>query len=322
MGQAVKGRFVATTEIEQSSSAENPLTRFAPELAQVIVVLLWTSTFFFSKYAFTEMTPLAFLFIRFAIMVLVAVGVMVALDRGVWRNIDRADIPRFIAAGLTGYTLYQFCFVLGLSRTSAFSSALLLAMMPLFTVIILAFMGERTPRSGWIGLGVALVGVALFLFDKRGDATGTLIGDLLSIGSALSFAIYGIVNRPLVLKYPTFTYTGWSVFAGGVPILLFSLPAALGQEWSSVSTLALGSVVYMAIFPVYVAYILWNYAIEKRGVTQTTSAQILVPVVTGIVSAIVLHESFGPLKLLGAVLAIVGLVIVRLPGLRAAARGE
>jgi drug/metabolite transporter (DMT)-like permease len=313
---------VSTVEIEQPQSDASLFTRFAPEVAQVVVVLLWTSTFFFSKYAFTEMTPLAFLFLRFVIMVLVAVGVMVALDRGVWRDIDRADIPRFIVAGLTGYTLYQFCFVLGLSRTSPFSSALLLAMMPLFTVIILAFMGERTPRSGWIGLGVALVGVALFLFDKRGDATGTLIGDLFSIGSALSFAIYGIVNRPLVLKYPTFTYTGWSVFAGGVPVLLFTLPSALGQEWGSVSSLALGSVVYMAIFPVYVAYILWNYAIEKRGVTQTTSAQILVPVVTGILSAIVLHEPFGSLKLLGAVLAMVGLVIVRLPGLRAAARGH
>ena len=319
-GQALTVRFVtATTRSEGSTS---PLWRFAPELAQLTVVLLWASTFIFSKFAFAEISPLAFLFARFAIMIVIAVVIMLAVDRAVWRDIDRADIPRFIAAGLTGYGIYQLCFVIGLSHTSPFSSALLVAMVPLFTVIILALTGERTPRSGWIGLGVALVGVAIFLIDKRGDTSGSLVGDLLSMGSGLSFAIYGIINRPLVLKYPVFTYTGWSVVAGGLPILVITLPFAIWQQWGGVSHLALGSVVYMAIFPVYIAYILWNFAIEKRGVAQASSVQLLVPIVTGVVSAYVLGEPFGPLKLIGAALAMAGLVIIRLPGLRAAARGR
>ncbi|HZH06708.1 MAG TPA: DMT family transporter, partial [Lautropia sp.] len=75
-------------------------------------------------------------------------------------------------------------------------------------------------------------------------------------------------------------------------------------------------------FPVYIAYILWNFAIEKRGVAQASSVQLLVPIVTGVVSAYVLGEPFGPLKLIGAALAMAGLVIIRLPGLRAAARGR
>lgn len=310
------------TASERPESSTSPLLRFAPEVAQLTVVLLWASTFIFSKFAFAEIAPLAFLFARFAIMILVAVAVMLAVDRGVWRDIDRADIPRFIAAGLTGYGIYQLCFVIGLSHTSPFSSALLVAMVPLFTMIILALMGERTPRSGWIGLAVALVGVAIFLIDKRGDTTGSLVGDLLSMGSGLSFAIYGIINRPLVRKYPVFTYTGWSVVAGGLPVLVVTLPFAMWQNWSDVSHLALGSVVYMAIFPVYIAYILWNFAIEKRGVAQASSVQLLVPIVTGIASALVLGESFGPLKVIGAALAMAGLVIIRLPGLRAAARGQ
>jgi len=318
----LKVGFVTTTEIDQPSSATSPLLRFAPELAQLTVVLLWASTCIFSKFAFAEISPLAFLVARFAIMIVMAVAIMLAVDRGVWRDIDRADIPRFIAAGLTGYGIYQLCFVIGLSHTSPFSSALLVAMVPLFTVIILAMKGEHTPRSGWIGLGVALVGVAIFLIDKRDASTGSLIGDLLSMGSGLSFAIYGIINRPLVLKYPVFTYTGWSVLAGGLPILVITLPFAVWQQWADVSNLALGSVVYMAIFPVYIAYILWNFAIEKRGVAQASSVQLLVPIVTGIVSALALGESFGPLKLVGAALAMAGLVIIRLPGLRAAARGR
>ncbi|MCA9864210.1 MAG: EamA family transporter, partial [Thermomicrobiales bacterium] len=76
------------TATNRSASSTSPLLRFAPELAQLAVVLLWASTFIFSKFAFAEISPLAFLFGRFVIMMLVAIVIMLAVDRGVWRNIN------------------------------------------------------------------------------------------------------------------------------------------------------------------------------------------------------------------------------------------
>ena len=236
---------------------------------------------------------------------------LLVLQRGAGRRVERSDWGLFVLAGLTGYTLYQLGFILGLSRTSPFSSSLLIAMVPLFTVLILAVMGEPTPLQGWVGLGVALVGVAFFLLDKRGESAGTLVGDVLSIGAAVSFAVYGIITRPLVRKYPAETYTAWSVLAGTVPLLLISLPDALRQDWYSISLPGWFSIVYLAIFPVYIAYILWNFAIARRGVAKASSFGLLVPIVAGILSAIFFAEPFGPLKLLGAGLVLAGLVIVR-----------
>jgi len=285
--------------------------RFGPELAQLTVVMFWASTFVVAKAAFAEVSPLAFLFARFVIMVALAFAVLLVLQRGAGRWVERSDWGLFVLAGLTGYTLYQLGFILGLSRTSPFSSSLLIAMVPLFTVLILAVMGEPTPLQGWVGLGVALVGVALFLLDKRGASAGTLVGDVLSIGAAVSFAVYGIITRPLVRKYPAETYTAWSVLAGTVPLLLVSLPDALRQDWHSVSLPGWFSIVYLAIFPVYIAYILWNFAIARRGVAKASSFGLLVPIVAGLLSAIFFAEPFGPLKLLGAGLVLAGLVIVR-----------
>jgi drug/metabolite transporter (DMT)-like permease len=287
------------------------VSRFGPELAQLTVVMLWASTFVVAKAAFTEVSPLAFLFARFVIMVVLAFAVLLVLQRGAGRWVERSDWGLFVLAGLTGYTLYQLGFILGLSRTSPFSSSLLIAMVPLFTVLILAAMGESTPLQGWVGLGLALVGVALFLFEKRGASAGTLLGDVLSIGAAVAFAIYGIITRPLVRKYPAETYTAWSVLAGTVPLLLVSLPDALRQDWQTVSLSGWLSIVYLAIFPVYIAYILWNFAIARRGVAKASSFGLLVPIVAGLLSAIFLEEPFGPLKLLGAGLVLAGLVIVR-----------
>ncbi len=294
-----------------TTSVHDVKERIGPELAQLTVVLLWASTFVVAKAAFLEVSPLAFLFARFVVMVVVAFAVLLALQRGAGLCVERSDWGLFALAGLTGYTLYQLGFILGLSRTSPFSSSLLIAMVPLFTVLILASKGESTPLQGWIGLGVALVGVALFLFDKRGDSAGTLVGDVLSIAAAFCFALYGIVTRPLVRKYPAETYTAWSVLAGAVPLFLVTLPDALRQDWTAISTGAWFSIVYLAIFPVYIAYILWNFAIARRGVAKASSFGLLVPIVAGVLSAVLLGEPFGPVKLLGAALVLTGLVIVR-----------
>jgi drug/metabolite transporter (DMT)-like permease len=50
------------------------------------------------------------------------------------------------------------------------------------------------------------------------------------MGSAISFAIYGVINRPLVKRYPTPTYTAYTILAGAIPLLLVSLPAAVSQD--------------------------------------------------------------------------------------------
>lgn len=314
-GLAENGRPAASSPPAADTGHHGLTARFAPELAQIVVVLLWSSTFVITKAAFTEVSPLGIIFSRFLIMLALAFAVLAARGHGERRTIERGDLGRFVLAGLSGYTLYQLGFTLGLDHTSPFSSSLLIAMVPLFTVLILAIMGERTPLQGWVGVGVALVGVVIFLLDKRDAGGGTLIGDLLSIGAGICFAIYGIVNRPLVAKYPAATYTAWTLLAGAVPLLLVSLPATLEQDWRAVSGAAWLSIVYLAILPVYVAYMLWNYAIARRGVAKATTFSLLVPIAAGVLSVVFMGEPFGPLKLLGAALVLAGLVIVRLPRL-------
>jgi drug/metabolite transporter (DMT)-like permease len=289
------------------------LGAIGPELAQLLVVGLWASTFIVTKHAFAELSPLAFVFVRFLLMTALAFAVLAAGRRS-WR-IRRADLARFAAAGLAGYTFYQLGFVLGLHATSPFTSSLLIAMVPLFTVVFLALRGERASRRAWAGLALALVGVAVFLADqwRRGEP-GSLSGDLLSLLAAVSFAIYGIVNRPLARDYPPETYTAYTLLAGSLPLLAISAPAALAQNWGAISWLAWGEIVYMVVLPVYVAYMLWNWAIARRGAAAATSFSLLVPVASGALSAWLFAEPFGATKLLGAALVLGGLAIVRAPG--------
>jgi drug/metabolite transporter (DMT)-like permease len=281
-------------------------------MAQFFVVSLWASTFIVTKAIFAEMSPLAFAFIRFALMTALAFGILALRRRGRFPPIRRADLLLFLAAGLTGYTLYQLGFVLGLDNTSPFSSSLLIAMVPFFTMVFLALRGERPPRHAWLGLAVGLVGVVIFLTDKLGSP-GSLLGDALSLGAAVSFAIYGLVNRPLVRDYPPEAYTAYALLAGTIPLLVISTPAALTQNWGAISAWGWVGIVYMVVLPVYVAYMLWNWAIARRGAAAATSFSLLVPILSGILSALLFGEEFGIAKLLGAACVLAGLLVIRYP---------
>jgi drug/metabolite transporter (DMT)-like permease len=288
-----------------------------PEVALVVVVFVFASTFVVTKQVFEELSPLAFAFVRFGAITLLAFGVLggaVASGRAQW-GVQRADIPRFVAVGGCGYTFYQLGFVLGLERTSPFSSALLIGTVPVFTMVLLTAIGERQPSRAWVGVGVALLGVMIFLLDQLG-APGELVGDLLSVGSAVSFAGYGVLNRPLVQRYPAATYTAYTLLAGSVPLLAIGAPLAVAQNWAAVSVGSWLVVGYMVVLPVYVAYMIWNWAIARRGAAVASSFTLLVPVVSGLLSVIFLAEPFDAGKLVGAAIVLVGLVILQVPARR------
>lgn len=300
------------TSPETEQPAPLPGTFGLPELSQFVVVLMWASTFIITKDALNAFSPLAFVFARFVLICALSLTVLaIRGSRGGWRTywrIDRADIPRFAFAGLFGYTIYQLGFTVGLDHASPFASSLLIAMMPLFSLALVTVLGERPHWSAWLGVGVAIAGVAIFLLDRT-EGTSAL-GVALSLIAAVSFATYGVINRPLVLRYPPETVAAYATLMGAVPLCLIALPEASEQDWDAIGTSSWLTIVYMSIFPVYVAYMMWNWAIRQRGVSAT-SWSLLVPVVSGVLSAVLLGESFGPLKVAGGALAILGLVLMR-----------
>jgi drug/metabolite transporter (DMT)-like permease len=286
---------------------------FGPEAALWAVVLIWASTFIAMKDAFEFLDPLPYTLFRFLWINVLAFGVLWfqhRRDQRIPLTIRRHDLPRLLFASVFGYTLYQLCFVLGLDHSSVFTLSLLVALVPLFTMLMLAAMGELTPPYGWIGLGVAVAGVVVFLSDKR-SGDDSLVGALLSLGAAVAFAYYGVVNRPLVRAYPPATYSAYSLLFGTIPFFFIGGPSLFDQDWGAVPARVWLGMVWVVIFPVYVAYQLWNYGIQHRGAAAASSYGLIVPILSGVLSALIFNESFGVLKVAGAALVIVGLLLLR-----------
>ena len=298
---------------ESRTGSRSPAA-YGPELALWAVVVIWSSTFVAMKDAFKYLDPLPYTLFRFVWIILLAFAVLWVQhrrDASVPLTIRRGDLPRLLAASVFGYTLYQLCFVLGLDRSSIFTLSLLVALVPLFTMLMLLAMGEPTPPYGWLGLGVAVVGVVVFLSDKR-SGDDTLLGALLSLGAAVAFAFYGVVNRPVARAYPPATYSAYSLLFGTLPFVFIAGPGLFDQDWDAVPLRVWFGMIWVVIFPVYVAYQLWNYGIKCRGAASASSYGLIVPVLSGMLSALFFDESFGVLKVAGAALVFAGLLLLRI----------
>lgn len=297
-------------------SAQVPTAQFPsslpllPEAAALSVILVWGSTFTLTKTLYNEMPPLAFGALRFVVIVGIAFLVLYVGSRKAHRpdhlRIKRTDLPLFVLTGLFGYTFYQLGFLLGLEHTSPFAGALMIASStPLVSLLIVSFLGEKQTPMIWLGALLAVAGVTIFLFS--GDEDSKLLGNVIAFGGGVSFSIYQVFNRRLIREYPSATYSAWSTLFGSVPLVLIGVPAMMSHSWSSVSGISWLSFLYMCIFPVYLAYILWGWAIRNRGVA-IAGFSLLVPIVAGVMSWLFYGEEFGAQKVIGGGLAVAGLV--------------
>ena len=286
---------------------------FLPEVAAFSVILVWGSTFTITKSLLNEMSPLAFGAVRFLVITAIAFLVLYltsrrAGDRHLLR-IRRADVPLFILTGLMGYTLYQLGFILGLEHTSPFAGSLMIATStPLVSLLIVRALGERQSGAVWLGALVAALGVAIFLLS--GDGESRLLGNAIAFGGGVAFSFYQVFNRRLLREYHSATYSAWSTLFGSIPLMLIGIPAVAEQSWRSVSTQSWLAFLYMCVFPVYLAYIVWGWAIRQRGV-PITGFSLMVPIVAGIMSWLLYDEAFTVRKLVGGALAVAGLVLMQ-----------
>ena len=281
----------------------------AADGAMLVVVLIWAANNVIIKAVLDELSPLAYVLARFLIVVLLLFGWLAI--RGKVRVPARADLPLVALAGVSGYAVYNAVFFVGLERTSAFSVALLISLGPVFTLLFATLLGiERAAPRQWLGVGVAVAGVVLFVGDKLRAGAPTS-GDALSLLAAAAFAVYSLATRPLVGRYGAPVATAWSVLAGLLVVGPVALPAARRQDWIGLSFGAWMSLLYASVLSMLVAYTLWAWAIERRGVGRTVPYLFLIPIVTGVLAAVALEEGFGPLKIGGALLVLAGTALVR-----------
>ena len=237
-------------------------------------VLMWSTTFAGLVVALKHFSPGHLLFLRWTLTSLLFVAYALATRM---RLPKRADVGRFVLAGLLGFGVYQLLLVNGQQGVSASMAGFLINMNPVFTTLIAVALGRDTANGAtWAGLAVCMGGLAVM-----GSAGGGLSGISGSAGiivlAALSFALYTIISKPLLGRYSPLEVTTYAVVSGSLPFLVFS-PGAWGAVATATTPQVL-TVVFLAVFPGGIAYLLWTRSVAALPPGVASRFLYLVPVV-------------------------------------------
>ena len=302
------------SENQPVSTSSGEGRRFSPDLAIVLLVLIWGSNFSVVKSALSEFSPLAFNATRF-VLASAVLAVLLSIS-GVRIRFPRQDAVRLVGLGLLGNVVYQGLFIYGIDGTRAGNAALMLSTVPLIvTVLSVGLKHETISRAGWAGVALSISGIVVILWgSSRGLSFGsdTMRGDLIMLGSALAWSVYTVLSSPYVQKYGTLPVTAFTMWIGTVGLVTISTPALLAQDWISISPGAWGGLVFSGAFSLALAYILWYYGIRHLGSSRTAVYSNTVPVVALLVAWLTLGEVPTLVQVAGTIMILGGIGLSRM----------
>jgi drug/metabolite transporter (DMT)-like permease len=227
-------------------------------------------------------------------------------------KLAKKDIPRFLLCALTGVVINQIFFIKGVSLTTPIHSALLSLATPIFITLIAAWLlREGFTVLKFSGLVLGIGGAALLILLKDPGHTGNniLLGDIMVLVNAISYAFYLVLVRPLMRTYSGIQVLRWIFTFGSLVILPFGMQDFLATHWSAFDFshwLALG---FVAIGATFLAYLLNVYGISIIGPSATGAYIYTQPVFAALIAIVFAGEHFSLIKFVAAVLIFTGVYL-------------
>jgi drug/metabolite transporter (DMT)-like permease len=279
----------------------------------LILILIWGANFSVQKVVFQAMSPSGFLLARYLVMPLCAL-LMLGFKYG-WRLpvLPRSELWALAKLGFIGHFMHVVPVTYGIYWSTAFSSSVILACGPIFTLLILrARQLERLGRWQLLGVGVACLGVLLFLSDKLlGGAWRATGGDLVLLVAASLFSYYTVAAKPIIERHGGLLTMGYATLFGSVPVVVFNAPLAWDTPWASLPLHVWLLFLYATVISAFLGWLIWGWVNAVRGVARTAPLMYLMPPVAGLLAWLLTGESYSGAKILGALICLIGVAIAQ-----------
>lgn len=287
----------------------------------LVVVVVWGLNFVVMKWGLATLSPLVLCALRF----LAASLPFLLFVRP----------PRHLSWGvMAAYGLVQGVGQFGLLFTgmqlgmpAGMSSVVLQTQAFITMLMAAALLGETPHRWQWLGLCIAIGGLA-FIGAAHGDgASGmTLAGFLLTVGAAAMWAGSNLLTRVAARQgpYEPVSFIVWSSVFPIMPLLLLACVVdgteAVVQQLRGLGGRELGVVAYLALLSTLLGYGLWTRLLQRYATSTVAPLSLLVPVVGLLSAMLLLGERPTAWQWMGTLGVLAGMVINQFGGLWAKRR--
>ena len=277
----------------------------ATYVAVAITVVTWGSAFAGIRAGLAAYSPAHLALLRFSVASL-ALAAYAAATR---MPLPKArDLPLVALLGFVGLTLYNLALNYGELTVTAATASLLIATTPVWMALLATLLyRERLRLLGWLGIGLAFVGVAIIALGG-GQGVRLETRALAILAAALASCAYSLGQKRLLVRYNALQCTAWAIWAG----TLFLLPFASGlpSQITHAPLEATLAVVYLGVVPAALGYVMWAYVLARLPAAAAGSFLYLVPATATLIAWLWLGEAPAAVTLLGGALVMGGVIVV------------
>jgi drug/metabolite transporter (DMT)-like permease len=240
----------------------------------------------------------------------IASGSVVLLALVIRKKLDFSiGVKHFAILGFTSVSMQLIGLSLAVPRIGTALTAILVGAIPLFSSVIGRMMKiEQIDRKGFYGLILGFLGIVFLVGFPSGQ-----FSDQFFFG--FSICVIGCISAAFGSNYSKLKMSAagnWeqvigAFFFGGLftaPILFF-VPiksGVLAMDWLYM--------VLLAVFCSAFCYVIYFSLVAKIGATRSISVEFLVTVVAVLIGAFYLNEAISLIQLFGALLVIIGSVLI------------
>ncbi len=299
-----------------------PSIRLA-DISLLLVALIWGVNMAVMKVGITLIDLFAFNAVRLTLSAM-TLGVCVLLEKrrratepstNSNPHANRSTAKKWgvvIAFGLLSGGFYQILFAIGMDRTTAGDTALIMSSIPMWTAILaFIFLREHLEKI-WIGLTITFVGTLVVTLQSGGIdfSNENLIGNSIILIAALAWSTSVIISRPLMKSISPIQLAFYATL-GTLPIHYLMAWITESEGFGHLNQPSiLFCIGYSGIFSTGLAYAMWNYGVHKLGASHASVYQNLVPLVALAAAWISpLNEKITVVQIIGGFLIIFGLLV-------------
>ncbi|MFN8414083.1 MAG: DMT family transporter [Anaerolineales bacterium] len=289
--------------------------KLLPYLEALFAVVVWGASFIATKIAVGEISPIAVVWLRFAmgiplILIAVVMRKQFAFPKG-------SEWFYFALLGFLGISFHQWLQSNGLKTAQATTTAWIVSTSPAFIAVLgWLVLKEKLKALQYFGIALAMVGVLVVVTKGDLNALGLNtfgkegIGDFLILISAINWAVFSILSRRGLKSHPSTLMTFWVMTIGW---LITSVAFLAGKNYTEIATLdSRGwiAMIFLGIFTTGFAYIAWFDALSQLPAAQTGAFLFVEPLTSMIVAAVILGEVIKWPSVIGGAVILLGIWLV------------
>jgi drug/metabolite transporter (DMT)-like permease len=275
-------------------------------LAVVVTLFAWASAFVAIRGVGEDLSPGALALGR--LLVGSAVLALLMAGRG-WVPPTRREWALLAACGVGWFGVYNVALNAAEQHLDAGTTAMLVNIGPILIAVFAGLLlGEGFPRWLVAGIAVAFAGVVLIGVATRSAET-ELIGVLLCVLAALTYAIGVVAQKPVLRRLPALQVTFTACVIGTLCCLPWA--GALVDEIGRAPAGSIAGMVYLGVVPTALAFSTWAYALTRMDAGKLGVTTYLVPPLVIVLGWLLLDEVPPALALVGGAVCLAGVALSR-----------